>query len=204
MFACLHRSHSHRGIFTHSKKPIDPETHGYTLEKQGWLEADTWHIWKVNNATNKFGVLDKIGVDPIGNRMCIFDADNQSDKFPEDKKLRLRDLMIGIWTTKHGKKPEDLQRILVQSTVAEDIQKLRDRIYTIMKESDKAKTMTIKVDGASNEEKEAYQMLTHEFPFGHGVRHMLEEYKGLKGKRIVEFVLAQPPYQSLQFDIVIN
>lgn len=204
MFSCIHRSHSHRSIFKQSKEPIDPETKGYTLEKQEWLEADTWHVWKINNDTNTFGILDKIGVDPIGNRLCVFDANNKSDKFPANKKLALRDLMMGIWTAKHGKQPRDLRSILVQSTVDENMQKLRDEIYSMMKEPNKAEPLTVKLDGAMSEEKKAYEMLTHEFPFGHGVRHMLEEYKDMKGMKIREFVLAQPPYQSLQISIVIH
>lgn len=148
------------------------------------------------------GYLDKIGVDPNGNRICISDAENKYDRFPEDAKLRLRDLMMGIWTTQHGKPLSDLRSIIVQNTVDEDIQKVREEVYTIMEESDGSKTITIRVD-SSKTEKYAHRILTHQFAFGHGLRHMLE-YKGLKGKKIKEFVLARLSHQSLQFDIMID
>lgn len=192
----------HRSIVPHSKRPIDPQTHGYTSERQNWLEADTWHIQKINNNTSTIGYLDKIGVDPNGNRICISDAENKYDRFPEDTKLRLRELMMRIWTTQHGKTPGDLRSILVQNTVDEDIQKVREEVYTIMEESDKSKTVTIRADG-SKKEKYAYYILIYRFAFGHWVRNMLE-YKGLKGKKIKEFVLARLPHQSLQFDIIID
>ncbi|BCS28010.1 uncharacterized protein APUU_61058A [Aspergillus puulaauensis] len=97
------------------------------------------------------GYLDKIGVDPNGNRICISDAENKYDRFPEDTKLRLRDLMMGIGTTQHGKTSGDLRSILVQNTVDEDIQKGREEVYTIMEESDKSKTITIRADSSKKE-----------------------------------------------------
>lgn len=203
MFSCIHLPHGHGISLFHTKKPINPRTKGYTLEKQDWLEADTWHVWRINNPTNTIGVLDKIGFDLVGNRICIFDASNKSDKFPDSQKMRLRDLMMGIWATEHHKEPGELRCILVQNTVDEDIQKLRDKVYDIM-EADKAESLTIKSDHDSEEEKKAYHILTHKFAFGHGARHMLEEYEGLKDKKITKFVLSQPPGRSLQFEIIIG
>ncbi|KAL4862172.1 hypothetical protein BDV12DRAFT_179153, partial [Aspergillus spectabilis] len=203
MFSFVHLPHPHRSIFKKSKEPVDPEANGYTLEKQNWLEADTWHVWKVNNNTNTFGVLSKIGIDPDTNRICVFDANNIYDQFDDDKKLKLRDLMMGIWAIKHRKQPRDLHCVLIQSTVREDVQKLCDEVYSMMKKPNRADSLVVKADGATSEEKKAFKMLQDDNPFGHGVQNMLDEYKDLKGMRIKEFVLEQPAHQSLQINIII-
>lgn len=203
VFPCIHLPRFHIGL-SHTKRPIDPRNNGYTLEEQEWLEADTWHVWRINNHTNTIGVLDKIGVDLVGNRICIFDASNTSDKFPDGQKLRLRDLMVGIWATQHHKKPAELRSILIQNTVDENMRKLRDKVYDIMKETDKSKILTIKSNHESDEEQKSYHILTDDFAFGRGARHMLEEYEGLKGKKITKILLSQPPRGSLQFEIVIG
>ncbi|KAL3464580.1 hypothetical protein BJX64DRAFT_286386 [Aspergillus heterothallicus] len=204
MCSCMHMPHLHRSSSKKAKSPVDPEVNGYILKQQDWLEADTWHVWKVYSPTDTSSVLSKIGVDLDGNRLCVFDANNKYDQTPAGKKLSLRDLMMGIWTKKHGKQPSDLRSVLIQSIVGEDVQKLRDEVYTMMGRPTTTDALFVRSDGATLEEREAFKMLRDKNPHGHGVKNMLDEYKGLQGKVIKAFVLEQPPYQSFQINIVIE
>ncbi|KAI1962500.1 hypothetical protein LOZ58_002842 [Ophidiomyces ophidiicola] len=174
-------------VHPHSKVPVDPKTKGYTLEKQEWLEADVWEVWRVNPTNTTGSSLCKIGVDSKDQRLCVFNASNTSDKFPEDAKLKLRDILMGIWVEESGKQPEDLRSILYQNALGEDV-----------------KRISAEAEGNTIEEKAAFNRLKDDNPFGSGVQKMLHEYKGMKGKTIKEFVLAQPEHQNLQMGIRIG
>jgi hypothetical protein len=210
MCSCFHLPHIHHHHtnspfpFANAKTPVDPELHGYVLEKQEWLEADTWHVWRVKNSSNDAGHLSKIGVDPSANRLCVFDANNKYDQFPANSKLSLRDLMMGIWSKKHSKQPLELRSVLIQSIVGADVQALRDDVYSLMKKGSTTDTLVVSCDGHTNEERKAFKMLEEKNPHGNGVKKMVNEYEGLNGKKIKQFVLEQPPYQSLQMNIVIG
>jgi hypothetical protein len=142
MFTCFKHSE-------HFKQPVDPVASGYTLVKQGWLEGGIWHIWKVNNDTNTIGYLSKIGVDPKTNRICVFEVSTETDKFPADKKLKLRDFMMGIWKIKHEKQPGDLHSIIFQNVVGEDVQDVCHEVWRIMMKPNKTEPLSIKANGAT-------------------------------------------------------
>ncbi|KAL3481510.1 hypothetical protein BJX99DRAFT_253434 [Aspergillus californicus] len=210
MCSCFHLPHIHHHHndspfpSVNAKTPVDPESYGYALEKQTWLEAETWHVWRVKNSADAADSLSKIGVDPNGNRLCVFDANNKYDQFPANRKLSLRDLMMGIWAKKHGKQPMELRSVLIESIVGGDVQALRDKVYGLMKKGTTTDALPVKRDGDTEEERQAFKMLEEENPHGNGVKKMVDEYKGFNGKKIKEFVLQQPPYQSFQMNIVIG
>ncbi|KAE8391689.1 hypothetical protein BDV23DRAFT_182276 [Aspergillus alliaceus] len=197
MFQCF--KHSNR-----FKQPVDPAANGYTLVKQEWLEGGIWHIWKVNNDTNTIGYLSKIGVDPTTNRICVFEVSTDTDKFPTNKKLKLRDFIMGIWKIKHEQQPGDLHSIIFQNVVGGDVQAVCDEVWSVMMKPIKTEPLCIKANGATPEEKKAFGLLKNIF-FCRGVQHMLDEYEDLNGKIIKEYVLVKPPpSQSLQIELVIG
>ncbi|KAI1993079.1 hypothetical protein LOZ53_002267 [Ophidiomyces ophidiicola] len=191
-------------VHPHSKVPLDPKTKGYTLEKQEWLEADVWEVWRVNPTNTTGSSLCKIGVDSKDQRLCVFNASNTSDKFPEDAKLKLRDILMGIWVEGSGKQPEDLRSILYQNASREDVKGISAEVHSLMKQPDKTVPLLVKAECNTIEEKAAFNRLKDDNPFGSGVQKMLHEYKGMKGKTIKEFVLAQPEHQNLQMEIRIG
>lgn len=172
---------------------VDPTTRDYTLDEVNEKTVTTGDGFTLRTArdghNNDIGV---IGINDKDNAMAAWDARNNNDATPN--RIPLHGLLLGFWTKETGKDANLLQRIRHEAIDHDDAKKSINDAYAAMgiaSWSDKP-VVTIRALGTGPGEKEAFETLLSQNPFGVGARKTLTQYIEMKDRMITEIVLSRP------------
>jgi hypothetical protein len=131
--------------------------------------------------------------------MVVMEAYNEGDKTPN--RMPLRSILLGVWVTKSGKGVGQLQCIHYETILSATVKNSINAAFTAMKLTAAAKTLTVRASGTAPGEQAAFKELLTMNPFGAGAQKMINEFRGMENRKIVEFYLDRT--SSTRMDVLL-
>jgi hypothetical protein len=138
---------------------------------------------------NDIGVM---GFNDQDNAMAACDARNNNDV--TRNRIPLHGLLFVFWTKETGKDASLLQRIRYEAIDQVDVTKSMNDAYKAMGIAgwQEKQVVTLRASGTAPGEKEAFEIMLSQNPFGAGARKTLTQYIEMKNRIITKIVFVRP------------